>query len=251
VIEELAAAWRGELVSERDYKWRVGKMLYALKGMLDNYKQGDTFFPSIRLLLGLSSQQARHRMRVINNEALIKHRAKEANKEFDRLSWAEMLELIRTPNSGKKRGTKESEGKSTNAPSINVPAGTKLTEINRTGDKDSLTADTISPPPTQRTFPVGCGAGHPLPGRSGQEEDGRAEDQGDCREPLGSGQRLGRCPGGAGRGCPMTPDALAVLNEVLSRLERIERKVSTGVVRECYSVQQAAERLGLSPWTVR
>lgn len=49
----------------------------------------------------------------------------------------------------------------------------------------------------------------------------------------------------------MTPDAVLMLNEVLTRLERVERKLSTGIVRECYTVQQAAERLGLSPWTVR
>lgn len=150
VIEELATAWRGELVSERDYKWRVGKALINLKSVLQHYKQDDTFFPSIRVMLNLSSQQARHRMRVVSYEHIIRRKAQEAKKEFDRLSWAEMLELIRTPNSGKMRGTKESQ----TGGSKKADDGTKVVEISRTGDRNSLTADTPTPPNFERTFPV-------------------------------------------------------------------------------------------------
>ena len=38
---------------------------------------------------------------------------------------------------------------------------------------------------------------------------------------------------------------------VLDRLDRIEHKLQQGVVRDAYSVDQAAERLRMSPWTVR
>ena len=49
----------------------------------------------------------------------------------------------------------------------------------------------------------------------------------------------------------MTPDPTTLLAEVLTRLERMERTLAVGVVRDYYTVQQAAERLRLSTWTVR
>jgi len=38
---------------------------------------------------------------------------------------------------------------------------------------------------------------------------------------------------------------------VLDRLERLERQVQHGIVRDAYTVDQVAGRLGLSAWTVR
>jgi excisionase family DNA binding protein len=41
------------------------------------------------------------------------------------------------------------------------------------------------------------------------------------------------------------------INRIESRLEQIERHLKIGVARQAYTVAQAAERLGLSEWTVR
>jgi hypothetical protein len=49
--------------------------------------------------------------------------------------------------------------------------------------------------------------------------------------------------------CPET--APAWLSEVLERLDRIEEKLNLSSEKETYTVEEAASRLGRSPWTVR
>lgn len=141
-IEKLARVWQGELVSERQHKWRVGQALIALEDVLAKYNKADTLFSSVEVLLDLSPQQARHRMRVVRKEEEIRKKAAEAKKDFDRLNWSEMMAFIRKPNSGKKRGTKATQTANTKEP--DKTAGARVEEMNRTGD--SLTND-VSPPP--------------------------------------------------------------------------------------------------------
>jgi excisionase family DNA binding protein len=50
-------------------------------------------------------------------------------------------------------------------------------------------------------------------------------------------------------------DSLAELRAIGDRLEQrltaVERRLEAGTVREAYTTEQAAERLGLSAWSVR
>lgn len=42
-----------------------------------------------------------------------------------------------------------------------------------------------------------------------------------------------------------------LLRELVERLDRIERRLELNVEKEAYTVEEAAERLNRSPWTVR
>ncbi len=41
------------------------------------------------------------------------------------------------------------------------------------------------------------------------------------------------------------------MKEILNRIERMETRLSLSVEKESYTVEDAAERLGRRPWTVR
>ena len=140
-VEELMTAWADELRSEKEHKWRVGVALVKLQKLLTEFNQHHHFFPTVKDLLKLSKQQTQHRMRVVNNEKEIRDKATQNGVDFDRLTWTDMLNLIRSPRKSK---PKKPEAK----------PDPLVTEIDRTGDTTSLVNDTATPPYTVPTSPV-------------------------------------------------------------------------------------------------